>query len=204
MYFWSKTDLSNYFTWVYISGIGPTEAEKKKHPGTDPDPTTPYTKWDEEGIKTNKQKKQNKTLDSSLQNRMLSCWLHVGRWSLYSSISIHTCQPVLTLPVLSCCTMEPIPRSTLGNVSNGVLLSQRDLSSLRIVFRRCKALAGKAWDENCEFRRLSSARSRDKKGKAKPHIPCQIIPKELWLVTWHFLIHMKIVPLESIILPSYL
>lgn len=160
MYFWSKTDLSNYFTWVYISGIGPTAVEKKKHPGTDPDPTTPYTERDEWGIKkkkktkTNKQQQQN-TPRLKPPKPYVVVLLYRLHMEIYSSICIHTCQPVLTLQVLSCCTMEPIPRGTLGNVSNGVLLSQRDLSNLRIVFQRCKALAGKAWDENCEFKRLS-------------------------------------------------
>lgn len=85
MYFWSKTDLSNYFTWVYISGIGPTAVEKKKHPGTDPDPTTPYTERDEWGIKKKKKRKptsnNNKTLlGSSLQNRMLLCCCTGSTW----------------------------------------------------------------------------------------------------------------------------
>lgn len=72
---------------------------------------------------------------------------------LYSSISIYAYQPVLTVSIN--CMKEHIPREIWGNVSSGVLLSQKDLS----VFQRYKALAGKAWDETCEFRRWSSAHS---------------------------------------------
>lgn len=57
---------------------------------------------------------------------------------LYSSISIYAYQPVLTVSIN--CMKEHIPREIWGNVSRGVLLSQKYLS----VFQRYKALAGKA------------------------------------------------------------
>lgn len=71
----------------------------------------------------------------------------------YSSISIYACQPLQTVSIS--CIKEHIPREIWGNVSSDVLLSHKELS----VFQRYKALAGKAWDETCEFRRWSSAHS---------------------------------------------
>lgn len=57
---------------------------------------------------------------------------------IHSSISIYACQPVLTVSIN--CMKEHIPRKIWGNVSSGVLLSQKDL----LAFQRYKALAGKA------------------------------------------------------------
>lgn len=71
----------------------------------------------------------------------------------YSSISMYACQPLQTVSIS--CIKEHIPREIWGNVSSDVLLSHKELS----VFQRYKALAGKAWDEMCEFRRWSSAHS---------------------------------------------